>query len=176
MQFRKLKRTFKVPAYAVCERQLTFWVDDNERGIEYKRAICEDDALFWDMLPKTSRQDFCFSLMCINANIPPHTDSGIKTVINFYLQPANYITQFYQDLGAHKWQVANQTDGFLLDPQQLSATDHFEAQPNDIYVLDVATPHSVQASAPAGQRVAINLSTHLPFAQVCDLLHQTGSL
>ena len=177
--FQKLLKSYPVPKYYIDETQLTFTcTDGGSKGIEYLKVICDPNTEFLNVIPSRYLKDFYLSVMRIDADIPAHTDSGIKTVINFYLKTDNCITQFFniKSDSPHKWQVANQTDGYIYDEADLIRCGCFIANPMDIWVLDVSQPHSVTAIKEIKERLAVNLSTNLPYADVCKMLHETGNL
>ena len=117
--------------------------------------------------------------MRINTQIPPHTDTSDKTVINIYIKPENCITEFYKfknDIAKTK-QITNQTDGFLYDEKDLIINSNFLAESNDVYVLDVTKPHSVKPQGKFEERVIVQLATStFGFDDVCNMLRKTGNL
>ena len=147
------------------------------KGIEYLLidAVAED---LWQVIPLAHRDNFFMTKMQVNTAIPPHTDSGIQTTINFYIRTDNCLTQFYRcktDRPSTR-QVGNQTDGYIFDVNDLDATDAFVAEPNTAWLLDVTKPHAVIPQGKFTERVAIVLSSKLPYSQVVELLQTTGKL
>ena len=117
--------------------------------------------------------------MLINSEIPPHTDTSDKTVINVYIEPENCVTEFFKlkNINPIKKQVKNQTDGYLYDKEDLIINSNFYAEQNDVYVLDVTKIHAVVPQKIIKERVVIQLGTSVyNFDDVCDMLRKTGNL
>jgi hypothetical protein len=110
------------------------------KGLAYYEV--EYPELFNILKPKY-RKDFELSLLCITNNeILPHTDSDVSMCINFYLQTGDAKTYFYTG-GSKKYQIENQTDGFIWDKSDLKEVFSFQAIPGDIWALNVKEIHSV---------------------------------
>jgi len=162
MTCKKLNTTFNVTDINKLEEYIRYNVEGSSEGIAYSNFTANDTMQFYRVIPKQYRDRFSISLMQVTGNVPPHTDSGIKTVINFYITTNNCVTQFYEllDVDGGSFQVANQTDGFVYSVDKLRATDSFQADPGDAWVLDVSKPHAVISNTPADTpRLAICLST-----------------
>ena len=80
--FAKLNYEFSKPIYAVTQGLNTFTGVDN-KGIDYKKIWSPEPEMMYKILPKKYWEDFYLTVMTINRNIPPHTDSDILTTINF---------------------------------------------------------------------------------------------
>jgi hypothetical protein len=106
--------------------------------------------------------------------VPPHTDSGVKTVINFYIKPNNYKTTFFNGLSA-SYQIENQTNGKIFDREGLIESSAFIAKDNEAYCLNVEIPHSVDfLGKMPKERTAVCISTNeYNFEQVCNMLCET---
>jgi hypothetical protein len=164
MTCKKLNTTFNVTDINKLEEYIRYNEEGSEEGISYSNFTANDTVQFYRVIPKQYRDRFSISLMQVTGNVPPHTDSGVTAVINFYVTTNNCLTQFYElldsDTGA--FQVANQTDGFVYSLDKLRATDSFTAEPGDAWILDVSKPHAVISNAPADTpRLAICLSTNV---------------
>ena len=83
--FVKLNYKFSKPIYAVTQGLNTFTGVDN-KGIDYKKIWSPEPEMMYKILPKKYWEDFYLTVMTINRNIPPHTDSDILTTINFYIE------------------------------------------------------------------------------------------
>ena len=145
------------------------------RGIKYTDFTnegTEDDLAIqelWNLVPSMYRRDFQISLMSINRDILPHTDSNVRTVINFYLKAGGYVTSFCEPLArAKSFQLPTQTNGVVYDFNDVSANESFVAEDGDLYVLDVTKLHCVHSGK--GDRVAINLGTPLPYNDVIEMM------
>ena len=177
--FCKLNHNYTIGEYIVKDRQISFGetIDGNFFGIEYCHVNTKKDIL--DMImPKEYQKYFYTTIMKINRQIPPHTDSGIKTTINFYIQTDNCLTKFYRfkNNNPKTKQVENQSDGFIFDLNDLEEIDSFIAKPTEGWVLNVTKPHSVIPQSEFKERLAIALSSELQYDVVCDLLKDKGHL
>lgn len=177
--FVKLKNTFNTPDYIISNSQLSYGitVDGEFKGVEYlnlKDKLPEIEQF----IPEKYRKHFGVLLMRINTIIPPHTDSDIKTTINFYIRTDDCLTQFYEFKNDNPTtqQVVNQTDGFLFEESDLNKIGGFIAQPNEAWLLDVTKPHSVIPQSEIKERLAVALSSKLSYDEVYEILHETGNL
>ena len=114
--------------------------------------------------------------MRINDIVPPHTDSGINSTINIYLDTGDCTTQFYEfgtDNPKTK-QVGGQSDGFIYDENDLIKTNSFNAKPYEAWLLDVTKPHSVKPGKDFKERTAIAISSTLCYDKVKFMLENRG--
>jgi len=142
-------------------------------GIRYTdfvtRSVQEKTLL--GLVPEKYRKHFRLSLMSINRDIFPHTDSNTKTAINWYLKAGGYKTSFCSPKhGARSFKLPTQTDGVVYDFSDVTVDKTFEAKDGDVYVLDVTKIHCVHRAGDAVDRIALNLATDIPFEEVIDLL------
>jgi hypothetical protein len=177
--FCKLKNNYIIDEYTIKNVQMSFGetVDDKFYGIKYSYVDIKNDIMDL-ILPKEYHKFFFMTIMQINREIPPHTDSGIKSTINFYIKTENCLTQFYKfktDNPKTK-QVENQSDGYIFDLNDLEEIDGFISQPTEVWVLDVTKPHAVIPQFNFKERLAVALSTELEYDVVCDLLKDKGHL
>ena len=142
--------------------------------ITYYDAELSEGSVF-DTIPKEYRSDFQLSVAKITDALPPHTDSQIKTSINFYIEPADYTTTFYTpEPKAVKRQVENQTDGYIFQEHELANRGSFKAKPGDAYLLGVDRVHSVKGN---GERTLLCLATDKhDFYDVLNMLVETGNI
>ena len=120
------------------------FVDNEFQGIWYNEVVCDELEEFKFNLQKDLREHFEVFWLRANTLIPPHTDSGTKCVINFYVATDDCITQFYTAKeGARKFQIEGQTDGCIYQVDDLEYGPAFLAEPGDTYLLDVTKIHSV---------------------------------
>ena len=142
------------------------------QGIKYTDLNLEDEInapLLWGLISEEHHTDFELSLMTVNRDILPHTDSNTKTVINWYLETGGYTTSFCTPRsGATKFKLPTQTDGLAYHFKDVVMGESFVAEPNSLYVLDVTKLHCVHSGE--GKRVALNLATKLPYEQVISIL------
>jgi hypothetical protein len=176
MEFCKLKNTFDVGEYNIQKEQMFF--GEKNKGIGYYNVDLpkKDELMF--LIPKKYHKDFSITMMRVNTEIPPHTDSGIKSTINFYIQTGNCLTQFYKlaiDKPKTK-QVKNQSDGLIYNENDLIRTTSFIAEPGEAWLLDVTIPHSVKPYGNFKERLAIAMSSTLCYNDVKQILTMTGQL
>ena len=138
--------------------------EGDDRGIRYW-SIHQDHAL-WSIIRPERRHRWSMSLMTITTSIPPHTDSGARTVVNCYGATADAVTHFHsqRQQTLTQRQVRNQTTGHLYDPKELTITAEFTARAGEHWILAVDHIHSVTTHSTA-ERWAICLSTDQPIQQ-----------
>lgn len=180
--FQKLKYEFIHSPINKIQSHIKFGVvsDQKFRGIEYFDLGLSNTKNYWNLLPEKYRSDFALLLMQINSSVPAHTDSGIKCTINFYKETQNCITAFYKETeSVKKFQIENQTDGYIYDEQGLIEIGSFLAKPNEVWLLDVTIPHSVKPNRNhlAINRTAVTLATSkYAYDDVCGMIKETGWL
>ena len=167
--FRILKHQFKNLEYAQGGQQVSYG-----GAITYYDAEMAGYNVF-NVIPEEHRKDFYLAVAKITSALPPHTDSQIKTSINFYIEPSNYTTTFYTpEPRAVKRQVENQTNGYIFQEHELANRGSFTAKPGDAYLLAVDRVHAVKGS---GARTLICLATDkYDFYDVLHMLVETGNV
>lgn len=169
--FARLNKTFDIK-YEQGEKQISYG------GVisYYDAKLAVNDVL--DVIPKRYQSDFYLSLMDIQGEVPPHTDSEITATINFYIEPGNYMTKFFRvKEDATVFQVENQTNGVVFDKKDLQHCGAFITNAGYAWLLDVTQPHSVEATKDITRRKAICLATNkYSYEQVHDMLAETGNL
>ena len=180
MEFYKLKNKFFVDEFIPTKLQTSYDLNEGGefKGIKYYNVDLNDDSI-WNFIPKKYHKDFYTSLMTINTEVPPHTDTSDKAVINIYIQPENCVTEFYtfKSDTPETRQITNQTNGYLFDRKDLNINSIFCAEKNDVYILDVTKPHSVIPQENFEERLIIQLATSTyDFETVCNMLKETGNL
>lgn len=154
-------------------------IDGNFKGVRYNVTEPYEFREFLDLIPKRYQSDFYLSVMVINHEIPPHTDSGIRAVVNLYLETGNCSTVFY-DIASDApklTQVDNQTNGHIYDVSDLHERGFFVALSGETWVLDVTRPHSVIPRGKMGNRIVASLTTNShDFNDVILMLRETGSI
>jgi len=179
--FKRLRHSIDVRGWTPTRTQNRFGVyEDGEfKGIHYQYAEAPEFDIFYRVIPNEIRHHFCLSVMIINTEVPPHTDSGIKAALNLYIKPDNCITEFYEikkniDPAVH--QIGNQTDGYMYQECDLDFVGCFVAKPADIWLLDVSKPHSVKPLAAFNKRVVATLATNqFTYQQVHTILKENGA-
>ena len=176
--FRKIPTQIRIPGPVEGRMEYVKYgqgEDDLFEGIKYTDFIYDTDKddesfyQFWCLIPPDYRKYFLLSLMSINRDILPHTDSNVRTVLNFYLTAGGYVTSFCSPLaGSQSFKLPTQTDGVVYNFEDVSMDEGFVAKDGDIYLLDVSKLHCVHSGK--GNRVALNLGTVLPYNEVVDIL------
>jgi len=166
--FRILKKQFNNLDYTQGDKQISYG-----DVISYYDAELAGGGVFYT-IPLRFRADFCLSLLKISGPVPPHTDSEVKTSINFYIEPGNYTTTFYTpEPKAVKRQIENQTNGYIFQQHELANRGSFKARPGDAYLLGVDRVHDVQGS---GERTLLCLATDKhDLYEVLHMLVETGN-
>lgn len=175
MEFCKLNKEFIIQDYEILDVQISFMKEG--KGIAYHYVNFDKFDIF-KIIPEKYKEYFFATMMKINTQIPPHTDSGIKTTINIYLQTDNCLTQFYKfktDKPKTE-QVVNQTDGFIFDENDLEKTNSFVAKTNEAWLLDVSKPHSVIPQAEFSDRMAVAIGSTLEYDAVYNILKDGGHI
>lgn len=176
MEFCKLKNSFDIGKYTIQKEQLFF--GEKGKGIGYYHVDFSKKQELLNLIPEKYHKDISITLMKINTEIPPHTDSGIKSTINFYIQTSDCLTQFYK-LDADKpkiKQIKNQSDGVIYNENDLIRTTSFLASPGEAWLLDVSKPHSVKLGGNFKERLAIAMSCTLCYDDLKQILTDAGQL
>jgi hypothetical protein len=175
MCFKKLNLNFTPPEFQLGEREMEYGLDiDNEfHGIWYSGIKNDNDFELKEHIPKKYRNQFTVQLMEINYYILPHTDSGVKSVVNFYIETDECLTRFYEvKEGAQPFKINNQTDGCVYRIEDLELGPSFIAKPGDVYILDVSKVHGViPLTEEKVKRKALCLSSsELNFKQLVEIM------
>jgi len=175
LEFCKLNKEFIINDYTIKEVQTSFM--KSGKGIAYHYVDFNKFNMF-DIIPEKYRDYFFVTMMCINTQIPPHSDSGIKSNINIYLKTDNCLTQFYKfkNNTPQTEQVKNQTDGFIFNENDLEKTNSFIAKTNEAWLLNVSLPHSVIPQGRFEDRMAVAMSSTLCYDEVKQILTMTGQI
>lgn len=179
MFFRKLNRQFFVGPYLKTGRKIEYGMDTpfGFAGIKYSYINTKDENDLLEVIPESYRDNCTLSLMELNYKIPPHTDSNIEAIINFYIKTDRCVTQFYypkEDASTTK--IANQTDGAIFHEGHLKKSVRFMAHPGDAYLLDVSKPHSVypmEAGLPDRKAICLQI-LYKSFDEAVEMLKETG--
>ncbi len=174
MSFLKLGTISNIPSFVSTTQYIRFGevVNGEFLGINYLHAHIDASPELHALVPADGLALARPTLMVINREVPPHIDNGISCVLNIYLETSNCITQFYSLSSNEKsFQIENQTNGRIFDPDCLEPTVSFVANPGDVYLLDVSQPHAVwpQGNGEVKRR-ALCYQTSVPFQQVARLL------
>jgi hypothetical protein len=169
--FCKLNTKFKNLAYTEGKERVSY------DGIISYLDLNNLNKNILNILPTKYHNLFTVSLMKINNEVPPHTDSGSKVVINFYIKAGNYKTSFY-DGYAKSYQVENQTNGKVFEKGGLTALSSFVAKDGDIYCLNVDKIHGVDClDLIPTERIAVCISSDsFSYDEVCNMLKETNAI
>ena len=165
-QYTKLKKTLNT-RYGTHE-------DGFFRGISYydiEQTVGDEILKF---IPEEYRNCFQVVLMIINKqDIPPHIDSNVSVAINFYLKTAgDSVTTFYElPVDKTSKKIENQTDGCIFDYNDLVEQYNFTAKEDEVWILNVKTPHSVKCET-SGLRIAFCVSSStISYENACKILN-----
>ena len=81
--FMKLNKQFNGISYSSRDMEVSY------AGIIGYFSVNDLKVDLLKVIPESYRDAFSVSEMKIVDAVPPHTDSGVKTVINFYVRPSN---------------------------------------------------------------------------------------
>jgi hypothetical protein len=147
MSFVKLKNKFFVGNYDIISRKYQYGVNTPNGffGIKYSYIDLSNSDELLQIIPEYYRDRCTISVMDLNHKIPPHTDSGIEAIVNFYIKTNNCKTQFYEfkTSDPKTFKLPTQRDGSIFDEDNLNETGSFISQDGDAYLLDVSQPHAV---------------------------------
>ena len=180
--FVKLKNKFIINDYSIQQLTVGYGKKDNDKfkGIWYSNVEYQNKDTIFGSIPARFRPYYAMKVMEVNTRIPPHTDSRILSTINFYIKTDQCLTQFYKFKSENPTttQIENQTDGYLFKVDELETTDSFIAEPNDAYLLNVTSPHSViPLELTSIHRSAIVLQTNrFTFDEVLEMLKETDNV
>ena len=147
--------------------------DNNFYGIRYY-TLDEDSKqyLLKTIIPDNMRDKFEVLMMMINYHdILPHTDSDVKTVINYYVKTAGAVTHFWKlrDMDNVCCKLQNQTDGSIYNINDLIPNYSFKAKNNELWILNVKEIHSVLAANDT--RIAFCFQSELDYIDVLNKIN-----
>jgi len=170
--FFKLKNSYKIKSFTPVADRVSYG-----GRISYKHVTTPEKDKLYSIISEPFRNLFGLTVMNITDQVPPHTDTGIKTAINFYIKTENARTIFYKEnTRSEKFQIPNQTNGYVFKDDNLTEADSFVALPGEAFVLNVSKIHSVKSSNTINDRVALQLGTDLSFDNVLRILYYTNNL
>ena len=144
------------------------------KGISYYDVdkLINDEIL--KIIPAEYRQCFKVFLMVINTDILPHIDSNTLVAINLYLKTSGAsVTTFYdvKDNVNSVKKLENQTDGCIFDYENLVEKYKFTAKEDEVWILNVKTPHSVKCER-NDLRIAFSIqSSTVSYEQALKLIN-----
>jgi hypothetical protein len=174
MYFTKLNQPFNILPENFEKKDLVVSYNNNINFFNINLGI----DLF-EILPERYRNSFHSSVMEVQNNLNPHTDNGIKCSINFYINPSNYRTRFFDikhDIPSDYVGVGSEKV-FLL--RALTEVGSFVAIAGDAWLLDVTRPHSVRYEGIGlpERRLAIAIQTSkFSYEDTIEMLKETGYL
>ena len=186
--FAKLNKTFPTPLYATLN-QLLSWAGLDGKGVQHKKIWSPDSEQLYSVIPKEYWPDFELTVMTINSQLLPHVDNDLITAVNFYIEPGNYRTVFYQpkkdaeyfqpkvEISGTEVPLEEQI-GYVDAVYQLDEVEKigsFIANPGEAYLLDVRKIHNVEPIGETTIRKALALRTKkYVYDEVLAMLKQTG--
>jgi len=152
MFYRKLNKKFFIDHYQKNGSKIEYGIDTpmGFRGVKYSHVRTSYDDELYRVIPSSDRENCKLSVMELNYTLPPHTNNGIESVINFYIKPDKCITQFYYPLNPeiHGDDINNQIEGATFHNSYLKKSVRFMAYPGEAYLLDLSKPYSITPTRP----------------------------
>jgi len=188
--FVQLKNTFTTPLYTTVN-DLESWAGIDGRGVHHKKIWSPEAEQLYNVIPRDHWADFELTVMTINSVLLPHRDNDLISTINFYIQPGDYRTVFYQPkLGAEFTQPKVEVSGSEVPLEQqlgyvkavyqfddVEEVDSFTADAGQAYLLDVREIHTVIPTGNDTIRKALALRTKkYGYDEVLSMLTQTGNV
>jgi len=98
-----------------------------------------------DALPDNVKSSFLGINLTEVTLLAPHIHTEEKSVINFYIETGGEKTTFWngEDISEDSNVIDNGNGYVNLRRDVLIETEHFVAQPSDVWLLDTQVPHSV---------------------------------
>ena len=135
----------------------------NNLNFVYKKII--DQNLYQEIKSRIPNkyQNFLLDIFYCVVESPffvfPHIDKRSTTVINYYHQPGNSITKFYEPIVSNprKYSIKNNSIEYSFDLKDIQVVDSFSANAHDCYILNVSKIHSVDLTGEI-DRHFINIS------------------
>lgn len=173
--YAKLKIKHNLTSYTEANKVIDYGYYKGGKFYGYTSYTITDDIAknLFSIIPEEYRAGFDASLLVItNGRLEPHTDQQILASINFYVDGANGITEFWRvkdgvnprlrslksgtktiDDAKEFYTIETlpnksrnpQDDGFIYHVDDIEKVCEFKAEPMDIYVLNVKEIHSVVA-------------------------------
>ncbi len=148
-------------------------VEGKFRGLAYHKIQETYSEMLLNFIPEAARQYFSPGIMKINTSyVNPHIDNDICTAINFYISTADAITVFYKfrNDNPKEIKIKNQTSGSVFRLSDLLPVDNFQAEPGEVWLLDVTKPHAVFPKSKEN-RIAFCLhSKNLSYSEAKEML------
>ena len=120
----------------------TGFVDGVEYGLIEYVVPPEVEAALYEYVKPEYRHHFSCSLVFVRMDMMPiHTDRVWATNINFYFDTSDAETIFYKDTEPTGWKSIRCK--VFEDHDKMEPIGSFHADPLDVYILDVMTPHTV---------------------------------
>ena len=182
MSYIKVKDKFFVGKYDIISRKYQYGLNtpNGFYGIKYSYIDLSNSNELLQVIPEHHRDKCTLSVMDLNHRIPPHTDSGIEAIINFYIKTDNCKTQFYKfkTSDPKEFKLPTQRDGSIFDENDLDETESFISQVGDAYLLDVSQPHAVIPlhDGPVDRKAICLQLLYTTFSEAKQLLKQTNQI
>jgi hypothetical protein len=178
--FKKLKNTFTFNDYRILNNQVRYGKvrDGVFYGISYDLIPFASNLKLFKVIPEEYRNKFALLSMEINGHVKPHTDNGILTTINFYINAQNAITKFYKFKSDNitTLSLENQNDKGAFELDKLEEYGSFMAKDDEAFILDVTNPHAVICTRLETRRALVLQTDQFSYDEVCKMLEETNNL
>lgn len=182
MSFIKLRNKFFIGQYDVISGKYQYGLNtpDGFFGIKYSYIDLSNYDDLIKVVPEYYRDRCAISLMNLNCKVPPHTDSGIEAIINFYVKSDNCKTHFYEFKNStpKTFKLPTQKDGSIFDEDDLNETGSFISEDGDAYLLDVSKPHAVTPLhfGPVDRKAVCLQLLYTTFDEAKQMLEQSNQI
>lgn len=152
------KLNYKIPNYKWEDSGTTVNTEyHNYPKLTYFYMSEESSNLFCSCLPEAlfNQGYYEIKLFIIEGKgvVHPHTDYDIKCAINFYFEPNNSLTFWFNIKDESQLNRNDENRSITYDPSNLELTDMFKAKKNDIYLLNNSKVHSVVHSSDSARKI-----------------------
>lgn len=162
----------------ILKKQIEFSTKPNEQefyGIRYFDVQSSILETLYSLLPKNVHKDFYSSYLIINDDIPPHTDIVETAGFNCYIEPGNYITNFYDNTkNVIGTEYADHGEGHIYNASDLFLVGSFFAKKLEIFLINNKIIHEVVSKSLAKQtRQVLQLATNkYSYEEVVNMLRK----
>ena len=128
------------------------------------------------VIPDRYREDFTVNCLRVPHGVPPHIDVERKCAINFYVETSGCITRVFDIKSDSRPKSSLPKYKYMFMLKDLTEIGSFVSTNGDAYLLDTSKPHQVVTTQPATDRKLLSLTSKYSFAEVRDMLSETGAI
>jgi hypothetical protein len=187
----KLKNKFVIPEYTPAELSYMFSPGKNFHSYQQdyndvnKYALCvwgitEPEKIKQQLIgiiPERYRDRFHIQCSRIPHGTTPHIDPDRQCSINFYVSTQGCITKFFNVKETPTTNNKNKRQAeFVFRSNQITEIGSFVAEDGDVFLLNTGIPHQVVTTQPVTDRKMLCLFSRYSFADVAEMLAETGAI